>query len=394
MVAVTSPGLHGPLGMDSAAVALGAVVLGAGGVALGVALGRWVRFALAPVVAVVAIGFASIALNAVGGRNWNPLVSLATAPSSEGPSPIFEDRHPGSHLLWLLALTVVVGATALARHRRDRPLALGAAVAAVVLLASGVAATRPLSAGSATHIAGLVAHPEAHQECRAAGGPVTVCAYPFHREILDRTVEQVGAVASALPAGISPLTVRQVYDRDPSGLPPEVRRLLTEADMVRPAGEIPLGFGEDIVDIFDSPSFDLALVAAGLPVEPDGELVPTVIAGEARGVVVLWLATRGHEAAVADGDLAGAEPTSADAFERGSLSTGMCSVPSVVWSAQDLAAARALVARPEAEVGRVIKDGWERWLDPRTGTDDLLAALDLPAVGPFDEVVARPGQPC
>ena len=85
---------------------------------------------------------------------------------------------------------------------------------------------------------------------------------------------------------------------------------------------------------------------------------------------------------------------SADAFERGSLQTGACSVPPVVWSAQDLAAARAVLALPATQVATVVADGWARWSDARTGTDELLAALGLPGVGPFDEVVARPGQPC
>ncbi|MFN0284013.1 MAG: hypothetical protein ACKVZ6_18850 [Kineosporiaceae bacterium] len=48
--------LYGPIGADSVADVAAALVLGAGGVAPGVALGRWVRFGLAPVVAVVAVG--------------------------------------------------------------------------------------------------------------------------------------------------------------------------------------------------------------------------------------------------------------------------------------------------------------------------------------------------
>ncbi|MDQ3294649.1 MAG: hypothetical protein M3527_09415, partial [Actinomycetota bacterium] len=86
--AVRSPFLHGPLGVDGLADIAAAVVLGAGGVALGVALGRWVGFALAPVVAVVAVGVATTALNGVGGSDWNPLVALSTAPTVEGPSPV------------------------------------------------------------------------------------------------------------------------------------------------------------------------------------------------------------------------------------------------------------------------------------------------------------------
>lgn len=94
-VAVRSPHLHGPVGVDSLADVAGALVLCIGGSALGVALGRWVRFALAPVVAIVGIALATLILNDVGGNGWNPLVPLSTAPTVEGPSPVFGDR-PGS----------------------------------------------------------------------------------------------------------------------------------------------------------------------------------------------------------------------------------------------------------------------------------------------------------
>jgi hypothetical protein len=218
--------------------------------------------------------------------------------------------------------------------------------------------------------------------------------YRFHHEILRRVTDEVGPIAAALPAGMARLTLRQVFDGDLGDLPPEVRRRLTAADLERPAGEVALGFGDDGVDVLERPAFDLAFASLGLPAEPDEALLPTVIAGQARAVVALWLATRGADAAAVRSATTSDYPGSADAFERGSLQTGMCSVPPVVWSAQDLAAARAVVALPATQVGRVVTGGWSRWSDPRTGTDELLAALGLPPVGPFDEVVARPGQPC
>ena len=71
-----------------------------------------------------------------------------------------------------------------------------------------------------------------------------------------------------------------------------------------------------------------------------------------------------------------------------------CDVPAVMWSAQDVAGARAVLALPEAAVAVVVGEDWERWVDPRTSTDELLTALGLDEVGPFEEVEARPGQPC
>ena len=392
-----SPLVHGALGADSVADVLGALVLGAGGVALGVALGRWVRFGLVPVVTVVIIGFLSTAVvNGSSPHDWKPLSPLATAPTVNSLSPVFADKAAYWHLLWLIGLTVGVGIIAVARHRRDRPVALAAAAAAVVVLAAGIGATRPMPAASAARIADRVASPERHQICAATDGPVDVCVYRFHHELLRRVTDDVGPVAAALPAGMARLTLRQVFDGDLGDLAPEVRRRLTAADLERPAGEVALGFAADGPDVhvIDRPAFDIALVSLGLPQEPDEELLPTVIAGQARGVVALWLATRGADAAAVRSATTADYPGSADAFERGSLQIGMCSVPPVVWSAQDLAAARSVVALPAAQVAGVVTGGWARWSDARAGTDELLAALGLPGVGPFDEVVARPGEPC
>jgi hypothetical protein len=393
-----SPLAHGALDADSIADILGALVLGAGGVALGVALGRWVRFGLVPVVVVVLIGFLSTAVVAGSSpHDWKPLSPLSTAPSVNSLSPVFTDKAAYWHLLWLIGLTAAVGIVAVARHRRDRPVALAAAAAAVVVVAAGIGAMSPMPSASATRIADRVASPERHQICAAAQeGPVDVCVYRYHHELLGRVTDSVGPIAAALPAGMARLTLRQVFDGDLGDLAPEVRRRLTAADLQRPTGEVALAFGADSPDthVIDRPAFDLALVSLGLPQEPDEELLPMVIAGQARGVVALWLATRGADAKVVRSGTTSDYPGSADAFERGSLQIGMCSVPPVVWSAQDLAAARAVVALPATQVAGVVTAGWARWSDARTGTDELLAALGLPGVGPFDEVVARPGEPC
>ncbi|MGH3371977.1 MAG: hypothetical protein ACRDPR_18485 [Nocardioidaceae bacterium] len=366
--AVRSPFLHGPFGVDSLADITAAVVLGAGGVTLGVGLGRWVRFALAPVVAVVAIGVATISINGVGGSDWNPLVALSTAPTLEGPSPVFADRRVFGHLLWLVGLTVAVGIVALARHRRDRTVALMATAAAVVVVVSGIAATRPMPPASAARIADLVARPEAHQECASLDGPAAVCVFPFHREILDQLVDRVGPIAALLPAELDPLTLRQVFEGDLADLPPEVRRRLTASDLVRPPREVRLGYGEDLADAERGPGFDLAFAAVGLPLEADDHLLPTVVAGEARGVVALWLATRGLASGNAAERATSPDPGSFDAFTRGSIEAvdDPCNAPAVVWSAQDLDAARAVIALNEANVTRTVQDDWDRWVDPRT----------------------------
>jgi hypothetical protein len=147
------------------------------------------------------------------------------------------------------------------------------------------------------------------------------------------------------------------------------------------------------------PRFLLGLQAVGLPVEAAAPWRPEVIAGQARGVVALWLAMRGADAGavlemttgLTDSDFGNRSP---DAFERGLAWPEGCTPAPVVWSWQDLRAARALAAAPEDAVRSVVDSQWARWLNPATGTDVLLAAAGLPPVGPFDQFESRPVDTC
>lgn len=396
-VAVRSPHLYGSPGEDAVPKLLGAYFLGVGGVVLGVALGRWVHFALAPVVAVVAIGFVSTGIATFGDPDWNPLQQLSMSPPATSGSPIFVDPHAWSHLAWLGALTATVLVVALARHRRDRTMAVCAVAACVLLAVTGAAATRPMSGSSAARIAGVVASPAEHQACRSVRS-IQVCAYAGHDELLGRVVTDITPVAARLPDGVSGVTLRQSYPGRIDELPPEVRRRLPGGVPAVPAGEISLGFNMAVGELWVS-RFHVGLHALGLPTEPDPELRPMVIAGQARGAVVLWLAAQGLGpdetreiiSGTSASDLGNREP---DMFDRGYAWPAGCDSAPVVWSAQDLRAARALAALPEPTVRSVVHQEWERWLDPTTGTDELLAAAGLPPAGPFDDVQTRRVDPC
>lgn len=119
-MAVSNSDLTGPTGPVPLHVASG-LALGAGGVALGVALGRWVRFALAPVVAIVAVGSVSLRLAAGTGDRFEPSMVLSTFPPV-GDSPVLlTTGQMAWHLSWLLALTAATGAVAVLRTGRVRP---------------------------------------------------------------------------------------------------------------------------------------------------------------------------------------------------------------------------------------------------------------------------------
>ena len=397
-LAVRSPNLHGRLGLASLVALLAAATLAAGGVALGVALGRWVGFALAPVAAVVAVGFASARLQTTGDPGWSPLRLLSTAPLASETVDLLPDPPLWPNLGWLAGLTLAAVVVAVARHHRGRGLALAAAVAGLLVVGSGVAATRPVPPGRAALLADLVARPAAHQRCATAAGRVEVCVYSS-TEVRDRVAAQVAPVAAALPAGTPRVTLRQRYAGRLEALPPGAVRRLPQGLPPPAPNEAILAFdfppAERLV-----PRMQVAFLAAGLPLELDEGERPVVVAAQARGVLALWLATRGLDAeatrrltsARSGGSRPAGEP---DAFDRGYVDwPAICGVSPVVWSAQDLAAARALVAAPEATVRAAVNRQWERWRDPGTGTDDLLAAAGLAPVGPFEAVETREVSEC
>lgn len=109
----------GRVGAAAVPTALGAIVLGAGGVVLGAALARWVRAAFAPVVAVVAIGFVSLRLAEGSPGEYRPRMLLSTFGTSilEGaPEPTI--ARTWLHVAWLVAITVVTAAVAVTGSRR------------------------------------------------------------------------------------------------------------------------------------------------------------------------------------------------------------------------------------------------------------------------------------
>ena len=281
--------------------------------------------------------------------------------------------------------------------------ALGVVVAAV----AAVMVNRPMPPAAAERLADLVARPAAHQTCADAGAAVRSCAYVGYGELADRVAAEVAPVAASLPAGRS-VTLRQRFGGAVSDLPPEVARRLPQSTPSGGPGEVDLPFNALPDDVVATRVL-VARSALGLFVAPGAEkpgdagsgVRPLVVAGQARGVVALWLATRGLEpdAAIALATAGrrgqrGAIPDSADAFDRGFVWPTSCETAPVVWSAQDLATARALLARPAAEVTSAVHRGWDRWSDPGTGTDALLAEVGLPPAGPFDQVVSRDPGSC
>ena len=236
--------------------------------------------------------------------------------------------------------------------------------------------------------------PASLQEC-ATTGAVTVCVYPVHRPLLHRMLERHHPDRGRLARGRRPAdaapALRRRPGRPPAGGPtaprprticgsprrgaPRVRRGVRGARRDR---GVPAGPGR----------------SRACPTRPTTDLLPVVAAGQARGVVALWLAHAWARRRGGPGpDHLTAARLARTRTERGALEEGDCSVPSVVWSAQDLLAARSIVALPSAEVASVLAADWAPVVDPRTGTDELLAALGLARRRSLRPRRARAGQP-
>jgi hypothetical protein len=246
-----------------------------------------------------------------------------------------------------------------------------------------VSLLQPLSAGEAEEMASRIGDPATHEHCTAAGPDVQVCVPAPYSSLGDRFAREVRPVAEALPPGwtAEPVTFRLLFDGNPADLPAAVRDRLPEGV---PSGEDVLYLGHTShPESRAAGRFRLAATAMGLATVPDEHV--NVVAGQARGAVVAWLAV--HDLADARGRIAPYDGDH-DPVNKGDIWPGLCHKETgvVVWAPQDLEAARAMLELPDDEVRRVIHDDWDRWLDRSTSTDELLAALDLPPVGSPDRV--------
>jgi hypothetical protein len=354
-------------------------------VVLGVALARWLPWGLVPIVAVVLVGMASVRLSSLGDPAWTQGRMLSTAPLASNIDPIFVSWPVWEHVAWLLGLVLVVAGVALLRHVRSRlgPTLLGAGVAVALLAAALV--LRPTSANEVDRIAALVTDPLGSSTCVPVADEVRVCAFEEYGKVARMTAEHLRPVAAAVPDGaLDDVIFMTWYHQSRDHLQAQVLDSIGERSTRYPTGALRLRFSVH-PENFIAARLRLANVAVGLPAEAFGGT--TSVAGQARGVVALWLATRGlsdeaaRDVAEEGGGHQDGAPTSAT--ERGQAWPGLCHDEEgvLVWAPSDLAAARTLIDLPEDRVARFVHDGWDRFTDPATTTDDLLVAAGLDPLG-------------
>jgi hypothetical protein len=396
LVTVRNDRIYGPIGARAVADVLAALVLGVCGAWLGVALGRWAPWRLVPMVVVGALVPVISMLGNLGEPHWSNLRQLSPWPRYPDHDLLFTSPPVWWHLLWLAALGALMAFVAFVHARRDRRVLVAGLVVTVLAAGSGIAQTRPLSGAAAARLASLVTEPELHQTCRVAAR-LEMCVYRGYEDYLEQVFPHAAPVAAAAPGSVAPVTFRQFFDGDLDLLGPEVARELARHPTA-PGGYVRLGY-ETGDDQMVAVRLATAVAAVGLPTRAGPDDRPTVIAGQSRGVLALWLAARGLDAVDAQ-RLATHHyepdyhdvPDPPTALELGMAWPDPCLAgpPPVAWSAQDLAAARALLALPEGQAHDLLLAGWDRFTDPGTGTDELLAAAGLDPVGPPDHVVAVP----
>ena len=389
LVATRNAHVFGPLGGYVVAVLLLSAVLGAGAVALGVTLGRWAPWGLVPVLAVVAVAVAGGSLNGIGGPAFATDRMLATFVATTGIDPMLLPSLWWERLAWFTAISVAVAAIGLLGGRWTRSAAVVLAAAAVVAVVAAGLVVRP--ATEADRLASLIADPVAHSTCRSAGPHLEVCAYHGYESLVDSAVAAVGPVAEAIPDGaIDDVVLLTFYGEGYERLPGEVQYALGGDNVRLPPDALRLRTTSHPEGL-EAARLRLAAHAVGLPTEAIGQPT-TKVDGQSRGVIVLWLGTRGLDATqrerilIAEGVEEGSSAT-----DRGAIWPGLCHDENSVlqWSPTDLDAVRSLSALPDEHVRQVLAERWDDLASIDATTDELLVAVGAAPLGPTEPIESR-----
>lgn len=378
-----------------------------GGGASGVLVARWVPSVFAAPAAIIAI----FVLQANLGYDHPRWRWLHFADMDVSPTPLFDVRHDGLHVVYIAGLILLAVALALARDGLSRPVVALGATALLVVAATGWVTTRPPTSAQAAARADLLERPARHQACSERGG-VTYCAYAGYEGWVGPWAQAVSGALGNVPAGsvAEGLVVRQRPTQELYGeLAPEVRRVTdpeqvwTGAGEVHPSmqwhasrGDLPLayavtatavglrtdrGWGEEACSAGGQARVVVALVLAGLAT-PDaaGALRDQAdrVEGAGPGALV-QLAT------VGDDESLDASGSSLD-IDQASAGRGA-----------DLVAAATLLEDPAADaspdgLAESIAAGWDRLVDPATPAAEVFEFLEVPVPAVLDRSVpATPG---
>ena len=218
-------GMPGSVGTPHLAEAATGPALIALGGCLGVLLGRlWRSVAIAPLaLAALAVGSLTLAELQVGGhdqRAWTWLGALLRPVTIDPPPAALLGRPATWHLVYLLGITVALGALAVWRSQARAWARRRAQVAAALVLVAGLAATtgaavaqtRPTSPALAARRLAAVNNPAAELVCQRRG-PAVYCVFPGFEPQIGLWEPIVQAVVASVPPAAAapalPVTVAQ-----------------------------------------------------------------------------------------------------------------------------------------------------------------------------------------
>jgi len=393
---------------------LAGILIVAGAVTVGVAVARWLPGGGWGIASVFVVIFLQARFLDVTTWPWNrsqgdPMRFIGfLAEGTNSGANFLEFRPAAWHLVYLAALSVLMGGLALARDglRRNVRILIGGALA--ITLVAGWIQTRPMSEAQVAARVSFLLDPDEHQVCQQVDD-VTYCAYQDFLVDVPDWIDRVGATLAALPTEARdsrpPLEVRQrpaivISDSDcsPEGylttLTSAIASRIAVDDLWPADGDVHPPFGSDHFPCSSRDAFGFFLAvqtgawAVGLPPAPHGANVRCVASGQARSVIALWAA------AVASPD---GERTLRDVTNDGSQGFPLItfadwdSPPTwgVDYAVADAGLAVDMLGLAPGDVRDVLADNWDRWTDPATTTKMLASEFGLTAPASATQMPSR-----
>jgi hypothetical protein len=386
--------------------AAGFLLVGVGGAVVGVFLSRWLPFAVAPLLGIVAI----IWLNN-GADHLHPRFRWLRVAVEADYGGIFDVRPVGWSAAFVVGLIVLGACLALWRHP-VRPSLVGATAAAVLVIATtGWTMTRTPSSTEIADRVDLLERPTEHQHCETRSG-VRFCVYRGAETWIDTWDPALRAVLAQVPAAHRPAGLEVVQRTTVGTLP----YLVAVADTVDPARAWPADgrlhpplWLEDERTPDMTVAWQTAALAVGLPPSTDWQHPTGCLAGgQARLVLAHLLAGRATattaEALHRKADHVRAEhrwsqPVPMDLqYDYGEQATPPDAEPArneelvaadgrtpreyvavagaAGWGS-DLVAAEALMDADPVQVDQVVAAHWDELVDTTTPTTRFLELADV-----------------
>jgi hypothetical protein len=382
-------GVPGSVGTpNTAEAATGPALIALGG-CLGVLLGRlWRSVALAPLV-LVALAFGSLTLAElnVGGhdqRSWTWLGALLRPVTIDPPPAALLGRPATWHLIYLLGITVALGALAVwrsqaqatARRRAQTATAAVAVAALVVTLGAAVVQTRPTSPALTARRLAALSNPAAQLVCQRRG-PAVYCVFPGFEPQISLWEPIVRAVVAAVPPAAAARAL-------PITVAPRIGWAQLIEEEAVPAAEARRG-GPPVAPVgtnwgWATAQARLAANVAARLIAPTGSAPPTRDEigqpnwrpCQAQGVVALWLAGQ-------------ASPRAAEGLRQAVSDTPFetFAIPNDVdlddqtWGVRAGRFALALLDRPRDQVAQTLWRNWDVVTSPETSLERLGEVVGL-----------------